>query len=239
MKETFLVIITLLIFGCKQENILDGKRVLNQSIIEHDSLNRWSRNNFFIHIQEPRIANPHRYSILELNNSSNSFKLSRNRDQYISEHIIDSSGNSFVLLDGNIVTDTVLIDKYGLDAFRNIGYKNFYKLLYGLPMSLKDSYKEIINTSVSIFNEEECYKIEMELKDTVISKNWILYISKSNMRIKGVEIIFPEKPDEGERIYFDEIIIINGIKIPRIRHWHLLNDNSYSGTDLIIKELSD
>lgn len=59
------------------------------------------------------------------------------------------------------------------------------------------------------------------------------------MTVKGIEIIFTDKPNKGERIYFDEHIIINGIKIPRIRHWHELKDDTYSGTDIIIKELTD
>lgn len=59
------------------------------------------------------------------------------------------------------------------------------------------------------------------------------------MRVKGIEITFPDKPNEGERIYFDGIIMINGIKTPQIRHWHELKDDSYAGSDLIIKELSE
>lgn len=192
-----------------------------------------------LHIQEPRIANPHRYSILQLDNSTDFFKLSRNRDQHISEHVIDNNGNSFVLLNGKAETDTALIKKYRLDASRNIGYKSFYQLLYGLPMSLNDSLKEIVSVSESVFNEEQCFKIEMELKEPVISKFWNLFVSRSTMEIKGVEIIVSDKPDGGERIYFDGLIMVNGIKIPRIRHWHELKSNTYSGTDVIIKELTD
>lgn len=239
MKVTVLGILALFLFGCNQGNILDGELILRKSIIEHDSLNFWDKTKLDIHIQEPRISNPNRYSILRLDNSTNSFELSRNRDQHISKHIIDSLGDSFVLLDGNTDIDTLLTKKYRLNPSRNIGYKNFYELLYGLPMSLNSSLKKIINTSEYKFNKEDCYKIELELKKAVISKYWNVFVSKSNMRVKGLEIVFPDKPNEGERIYFDGIIIINGIKFPRIRHWHELKNDTYSGTDLIIKELSE
>ena len=239
MKKIILLVLTLFIFGCNEQKQLDGYDILSKTIAKHDSLNAWSKTKLNIHIQEPRISNPHRYSILELDNSTNSFKLSRNRDQFISEHIIDSTGNSYVFLDGKIETDTILIKKYRLDASRNTGYKNFYKLLYGIPMSLKNSYVKIINTSENLFNEEKCYKIEMELKEPMISRYWNLFVSKPSMRVKGIEIVSPDKPDEGERIYFDELIVLKGIKIPRIRHWLDLKNNTYAGTDLIVKELSD
>lgn len=239
MKVIIFGVLALFMFGCNQEKTLDGVLILKKSIVEHDSLNFWDKTKFNIHIQEPRISDPYRYSILRLDNSTNSFELSRNRDQHISKHIIDSLGNSSLFLDGKTNIDTILIRKYGLDPSRNIGYKNFYKLLYGLPMSLNNSLKKIAKTSERKFNKEKCYKIELELKEPVISKYWNLYVSKANMRVKGIEIVFPDKPNEGERIYFDGIIIINGIKTPQKRHWHKLKDSSYSGSDLIIKEISN
>ncbi len=240
MKETFLIILALFLVGCNQEKALDGKLILENAIVKHDSLGNWNKIKLELHIQEPRISNPYRYSILTLNNSNNSFKLKRNRDQYISEHIIDSNGISFTLLNGKTEVDSILIKKYRLNPSRNIGYKNFYQLLYGLPMSLNNHLKEIIKISENVFNEEECYKIEMELKEPMISKYWNLFVSKSDMEVKGIEIILPDKPDGGERIYFDRLMTVDGgIKIPRIRHWHEFKDDTYSGTDLIIKELKE
>jgi len=40
------------------------------------------------------------------------------------------------------------------------------------------------------------------------------------MTVKGIEIIFTDKPNKGESMYFDEIININGIKMSRIRGTH-------------------
>ena len=129
MKETVLIILSLFLFGCNQEKILDGELILKETIVKHDSLSYWNKAKLSLHIQEPRISNPYRYSLLKLDNSNNSFKLTRNRDLNISEHIIDSNGNSFTILNGKTETDSLLIKKYRLDASRNIGYKNFYQLL--------------------------------------------------------------------------------------------------------------
>ena len=94
MKVAIFGVLALFLFGCNQKKILDRELILEKLIIEHDSLNFWDKAKFKIHIQEPRISNPYRYSILRLDNSTNSFELSRNRDQHISKHIIDSIGNS-------------------------------------------------------------------------------------------------------------------------------------------------
>ena len=105
-----------------------------------------------IHMQEPRTLNPHRYSVVGLNNSDSTFRLERNRGEHISEHIIDKEGNSSVLMNGKVVTDTALINKYRLDPSRNTGYREFYQVFYGLPMSLKDRILEINNVSETKFN---------------------------------------------------------------------------------------
>jgi len=223
--------------ACNQGKQLDGIQILKESIKVHDSLGIWNKAHLNLHIQEPRISNPYRYSILKLDNSKTTFELARNRDQYISKHIIGNDGNSLTLLDGKIEIDTVLIKKYRLDPSRNIGYMNFYKLMYGLPMSLNDYMESVVNTSEMVFNKEQCYKIEVELKEKMISKYWNIFISKSNGTIKGIEIIFPERPNEGDRLYFDGVININQVIIPRIRHWHELKNDDYSGSDIIMKEI--
>lgn len=57
--------------------------------------------------------------------------------------------------------------------------------------------------------------------------------------LNGIEIVFLDKPNEGERIYFDGIMDIHGVKIPRIRHWYEVKDDSYSGSDIISKEVTE
>ncbi|MET2983967.1 DUF6503 family protein [Aureibaculum conchae] len=237
-RISLFIILIYSLSACNQEKSLDGLQILNESITAHDSSGTWNRASLNLHIQEPRVSNPYRYSILKLDNSKNTFELSRNRDEYVSKHCIESNGNSFTLLDGKKEIDTSLIKKYRLEPQRNIGYKNFYQLMYGLPMSLNNYMEKIVSTTEVVFNKEQCYKIEVELKEPMISKYWTIYISKTNNRIIGIEIVFPDKPNEGERLYFEGIINIDGIKIPRIRHWHELKNDTYSGSDIVIKELT-
>ncbi|MEO9884206.1 MAG: DUF6503 family protein [Balneola sp.] len=238
IKSFTLLAFSILSLSCAQQAEIDAHKILDQSISFHDPDSNWDKAVLDVHIQEPRVSNPYRYSIVKLDNNLNTFELSRNRDQYISTHIIDQNGKSTVLLDGVTVIDSTLIEKYRLDASRNIRYKDFYELIYGLPMSLSKSVAKMNETNDQLFNEKESFKVEVELEQPIISKHWNLFISKKDYQLVGIEIFFPDEPEKGERLYFEGIVTINKMKLPRIRHWHTYNDDSYSGSDIIIKEIA-
>ncbi|WP_074408276.1 MULTISPECIES: DUF6503 family protein [Aquimarina] len=232
---------TLICLGCttqKEEKQLDTQVILQKSIKTYDPDNHWSMTNLKVHIQEPRLSNPHRYSILKMNNKDNSFELTRNRDLHISTHIIDEKGISRTLLDGEINTDSIQIKKYRLQPERNLNYQKFYQHLIGLPMSLNDATVDTFGkASKAIFNDTDSYKIELVLKEIVFSKHWNVFISQKDYTLLGIEIVFPDDPAKGERLYFSGEIIIEGVKIPRIRHWHEYDTDAYSGSDIIVKEV--
>ncbi|MFK7773222.1 MAG: DUF6503 family protein [Saprospiraceae bacterium] len=241
MKKSIGCLIILVSFSCalsNEEISLDGNEVLSKSILTHDPNDKWKELEMNIHIQEPRTGNPSRYSIVKMNNMDQSFELIRNRENHLSKHVIDKNGISKVYLDDKEEIAPELIEKYRLNPERNTRYKDFYKMLYGLPMSLNtESINQFGEVESSIYNNQDCYKIPIELKQEMFSKNWIIYISKTEFEFKGMEIVFPENKTKGERLFFDGSISIKGVKVPRIRHWYELADNSYSGSDIIIGEL--
>jgi len=111
-------------------------------------------------------------------------------------------------------------------------------MLYGLPMTLNEgSVKKYGEFESATYNNHDCFKIPIELKEEMFSKNWIAYISQSDYVFKGMEIVFPGDDTKGERLYYNGSIVIDGVQIPRIRHWHELSTDVYSGSDIIIKEL--
>ncbi len=238
MNIEWLMILILASCATDEKNKLSGEEVLYQSIKYHDPKDNWDEFDMSIRIQEPRIGNPSRYSVLSLNNQDHSFELIRNRDNHLSKHIIDDKGVSKVYLDDNEEISPELVTKYRLTPERNKGYHEFYKMLYGLPMSLdKASLNRIGEVESSIYNNQLCYKIPIELKEAMFSMNWIIYISKSKFEFKGMEIIFPDDNTKGERLYYEGSISIGDMRLPRIRHWHELSNNDYSGSDIIIGEL--
>lgn len=229
--------VLLILFSCNQKETLTNNEILEKGIEKHDPNNEWESANINIHIQEPRISNPERYSIVKLNNKNGSFELHRNREKSVSKHIIDENGVSKTFLDNQISTDSLLIKKYRLDPKRNFGYKRFYQLLLGLPMSLQNEkfyLKE--NVEEVFFNHQNAYKLSLELEKPMFSKNWNLYFSLNDFTLLGIEVVFPEDKNKGERLFFDGEMKINAMSIARTRHWYEL-DNTYAGSDIIIKKL--
>jgi hypothetical protein len=239
IMNRIIILIFIVFASCStKEQQLTGEEILLKSSQKHDPKNQWDTAGFEVYIQEPRMKNPVRFSIVKLDNKVNSFSLQRNRDENISTHIVDAKGNTKTLLNNKAITDTTLIKKYRLDPSRNKGYQRFYKLLLGLPMSLnKNEIASYNSFELSRFNDKSAYKVAVELKEPMFSKNWNLYFSEEDFKILGVEMVFPEDTTKGERIVFDGEIKLNKMIIPRIRHWRELN-NEYSGSDIILKKVN-
>ncbi|MDT7832583.1 DUF6503 family protein [Flavobacteriaceae bacterium S356] len=217
---------------------LTGKDIIAKSIQKHDSNNKWSSTDMHLRIQEPRFQNPVRYSIVKLNNKTGAFSLQRNRDHHVSNHIIDEQGNATTYLDGKTITDTLLIKKYRLDPSRNTVYRRFYQSLMGLPMSLHiEKLDSIGDVSQVIFNDIRSYMVPIELEKPLFSKHWNLFFSRDDFSMIGIEMIFPDDLTKGERLFFEGSANINGVTIPRHKHWHDLS-GEYLGSDIIIKEIT-
>ena len=233
------------LISCQQdidhkEAELNSSEILEKSTKFHDPNGIWGNLELSIHIQEPRLNNPGRYSLIKLNNNDNSFELVRNRDHHLSRYIVDRDGNIKVYLDDKEDIASDLIEKYRLDKPRVLKYRDSYQMRYGLPMSLTDdAIKSIGKVESSTYNNQACYKIPIELNKEMFSTHWLIYIAKSNFEYKGMEIIFPDDYTKGERLYFEGIFSIDNIKVPRIRHWHKYSDDTYSGSDIIIKALEN
>lgn len=218
---------------------VDGQEILDQSIAFHDPQGHWSQAQLDIFIQEPRVPNPPRYSELSLNNATGAFKLVRNRDEDLVTYLIEEDGESYIMLGGERDIDSALINKYRLDPSRNGGYRNFYQTMIGLPMSLKEGLSQIKQTSETLFNEKPCYKVEIELKEPLFSKNWNLFINKKTKALEGLEIISDDNGTADEHLIFEGEFAIGGMKIRRIRHWYNEEFGGYLGSDLILKELEN
>ncbi|MFY0603947.1 MAG: hypothetical protein JXQ93_08345 [Flavobacteriaceae bacterium] len=232
----------LLLFSCTpKETVLSGKDIITRSIQKHDPKKQWATAKIKIRTQEPRLQTPTRYSIVKLDNATGAFSLHRNRDHYISNHLIDSVGNAVTFLDHKIVTDTTLIKKYRLEPKRNSRYRRYFQSFTGFPMSLQiekfEKLDSIGNTTETVFNNIDSYKVTVALKEPMFSKHMNVYFAKKDFRMIGIDMISLEEPTKGERIYFEGSIQIQSFTLARYKHWHDLSSGEYLGSDIIVKEI--
>lgn len=235
----FLLLSLLIVISCQPaEKEYSGEEILKKSIQKHDPKGQWNEAEFSLRIQEPRLQNPIRFSEVSINNGTNAFELKRNRDEKVATYAINADGVTRVLLDNKVVQDSILIDQYMLQHPRVKSYQRFYQIMLGLPMSLDSETIETIDSISAVeFNEKSSYRVEITLKKPIFSRHWNLFISTEDFTLLGVEMVFPDNPNKGERLYFDKSIQLEEIQIPRIRHWYKL-DETYSGSDVIVKKLN-
>lgn len=239
--QIFLLTILPMVFGSwslKESNCTNSLYILKQSQKIHDVHNNWKQAKLRIHIQEPRVGTPDRYTKLLINNSSNYFEMERNREEGMVKMIFTENEEGEIFLNGKSAFTEDIKEKYGnLETIKRS--KNFYEIMYGLPMSFTDEFwKEINPAQKATFEGKEVYRINIELQEELISKHWTLIISAETYKIMAIEFNHPEEPEKNEEIikFYGEYEI-NGIQIPRVRDWYDKNTNEYLGTDVIVKQL--
>lgn len=220
-------------------NCKNSVYILNQVKKNYDADNLWAVSQIKLHIQEPRVGNPQRHTKLHLKNSDDYFEMERYREDGIVKRILTGNGKSQIFLNNESNLSQDIIEQYRLNKERSISHKNFYKLMYGLPMSITDNlWHQIEPAEKGEFDGMEVYRVNIELKDEMISKYWTLLIGVKDYELLGIEFNHPEEPGrEEEIIKFESEFEINGIKLPRIRNWYIKGTNEYLGTDIIVEEL--
>ncbi len=53
--------------------------------------------------------------------------------------------------------------------------------------------------------------------------------------MEGYSFLFGGKTDAGEYIVLDQVLDVEGIKMPKVRKWYELKSNKYLGTDNLLK----
>ncbi|MEQ6125113.1 DUF6503 family protein [Pseudotenacibaculum sp. MALMAid0570] len=237
MRYLILLLTVCLVSCTAKEKQFSGKELLEKSLQYHDPKEEWSTAKFTLSIREPRTKNPERFSIVSINNQDNSFMLSRAREGKMALYELDAEGKTIVLLDNQVVKDSSLIKHYFLEHNRVKRYQDFYVTLLGLPMSLTEKRLSKVGSSTQvIFNEKSAYKVPIQLKEPMFSDTWNLFFSTENFSLIGIEMIFPEDPMKGERLYFLDNFQIDSMTIPKIRHWYDLS-GTLGGSDVIGKRL--
>ena len=218
--------------------------IIEQAKRTYDAKNTWQTSTLEAHIQEPRVGLPHRYSELRLNNDGSYFDLKReNKIGTVIHRTLNSNGDHHITLNGMRNLTEQQIEKYVLTKEKTAQSKEFYELLYGMPMSLtKERWKQISAAKSVIFKGKKAYEINLEMQKKWVSSYWQLYIDREHHRILAIK--FNESTTEnspGELLYFeDDLFEINGYQIPRIRHWYSKDpEEGYLGSDIIVDQLTN
>ena len=233
------VIFALLSWVTDNTNCKNSNYILSQVKAKYNANSLWESSELKLHIQEPRVGNPLRHTKLFLNNGNDYFEMERFREDGVVKRILTNEGESRIYLNEELNHSEAVIEQYQLNTERTKGHKAFYKLMYGLPMSLTDQHLEKMEPAQkAVFDGIDVYRISIELKEPMISKYWTLIVDSETYALKAIEFNHPDEPEKQEEILvFESEIEVNGFKIPRIRNWYIKGTNEYLGSDIIVEEL--
>ncbi len=229
-------IITLVFMSCEKE--LTSEQVLNNAIAYHDPNNMWNSFNSTFHVTMETPDAPNRESDIMIDNTVGGFYLKAVRDTTMVEYKV-RGGNCNIAFNGSTTFTEEEAKANNLNCDRANMYKNYYSYLYGLPMKLKDPGTHISKTvEHKIFKDKEYLVLKVTYDENVGSDIWYIYF---NPETYAMEVYQFFKTDEngnqnnesGEYILLSEEMVVNDIKMPKVRAWYYNKDDKYLGTDIL------
>jgi hypothetical protein len=212
-----------------------GQQLLEKTIAYHDPQNNWSTLKTHLYLVSTDTAGKESPFELEMDNAAGYFCYIIHKDgKEIAKGM--NNGKEFYLIDGKQEISVADRKKYELTPEGVKWVHSFYGYLYALPMKLTD---KGVNVSDTINNEQingKNYQVLHVSYDPAVGKElWNFYLDPNTNAMEGYRFYYQGKPDEGELIMLNEVLVVDGIKIPKVRKWYLNKGNSFLGTDNLLK----
>ncbi len=217
---------------------VSAQDVLRRSLQFHDPEEQWGRLGLRFIIDEPRIGFPERQSEVLIGEAGKRFELLREYEDIAV--VRGMAGDScYFLVDSLSVapSDAATIGRYRLQCERTVGFRNFYRLLNGLPMSLFQPNvalgEEVQTTTVGPY---PCYRLTARLNQEGVSEEWAFFFDQTTFQLRGYGY---DSQQAGEFLRLDGMVEVANMKLPRMRHWYNRVDSTYLGSDIYVEVLED
>ena len=237
MKKNIVFAIIITVFmSCEKE--LTSEQILNNSISYHDPNNEWNTFNSTFHITMETPDSPNRESVITINNPESAFYLKVVKDTTMIEYKVRGD-NCNIAFNRSAQFTEEEAKANNLNCDRAKMYKNYYSYLYGLPMKLKDPGIHISETAeLRSFKGKEYLVLKVTYDESVGSDNWYIYLDPETYAMEVYQFFKKDengnqKDDSGEYILLTEEMVVNFIKMPKVRAWYYNKDDAYLGTDIL------
>lgn len=223
----------LLLSFCQSKPNADSE-LLEKTLAYHDPEGNWPQLKTRLYLSSADTAGQANTFELELDNSTGYFAhISRQDGKEIVKGI--ANGKEFYLLDGKQDISAEEREKYNLKPEDLKWVHSFYGYLYGLPMKLTDDGVHVKEASQNEKIEGKEYRVLQVNYDAAVgSDNWFFYLNPDSHAMEAYRFNHGE-PESGEYILLDEEVVVDGIRIPKVRKWYWNKNQEYIGTDTVIK----
>jgi hypothetical protein len=237
MKKFILLFsIVMLFMSCKKE--LTSTQLLNKTIAYHDPNTMWPSFNATFHVTMETPNTSNRESDITINKPEHAFYLKAVKDSTMTEYKVRGNNCNIAFNRSTQFTEEEA-KANGLTCERAKMYKNYYSFLYGLPMKLKDP-----GTHISEMVDRRSFKgkdylvLKATYDEAVGSDIWYIYLNPETYAMEVYQFFKKDENgnqnnDSGEYILLSGEMVVNSIKMPKVRAWYTNKDDKLLGTDVL------
>lgn len=240
MPSYRLLLSLMLLAGCNapadpgQQPVPEPAEILRRSLQFHDPQGQWPGSRFRMVVEEPRTQFAERQSTIVIDLPNESFEVIRAYDGVMVRRGL-SGDSCYNYVDGTRVApaDTAVVQQFRLGCERTQGYRSFYQLLTGLPMTLFSPDVSLNEEATAVtFGPYACYSVRARLNNPVISEEWLFYFDQQTYQLRGYQ---SAGAGAAEYLELDGLVQHGDMYLPRMRHWYSLADSVYLGSDIIME----
>lgn len=209
--------------------------LLQKSIAYHDPEENWQHFKARLYLIHTDTAGKETPFEVEIDNSTGYFSHISHQDGKEIVKGISPDGTAFFLIDGKQEISEEEREKYKLTEKSAQGTRNFYLHLYGLPMKLTDAGTQVSDSVYSTnFQGKDVQVMEVRYAPAVGNDSWSFYLNPTTAAMEAYSFHWGD-PEAGEYVLLNDELIVNGIKLPKVRKWYFTKGDQYLGTDTLIK----
>mgnify|MGYP001149409428 FL=1 len=233
MKKLFLSLSIYFLAISIHAQSITADQLVNRTIAFHDPDGWWDRVKMDMVIEMKTPNRPARLSNVVVDNINGGFEISVLSNDKLLEWMVDGKDSCDFKV--NFVAPTVAqADSLSLTVDRAKFLRNYYTYLYGLPMKLKDAGTrigdEVIETT---FMGKPVLALRVTYDESVGKDIWYFYFNPSTYAMVGYRFYHDEAKNDGEYIVLEDMIIEQGLRIPRNRSWFTNAEDKLLGTDYL------
>lgn len=188
--------------------------ILNKALQYHDPDGLWSKLDATFEFIEKQPDGSERNTTVKINNQTSSYYINRGDQEAY-----------------QVEGEQVSVLKGSKDAARGLMFRNYYTYLWGLPMKLQDPGTSLVLAADTTVQEVPCHVIKVVYEQDT----WTYYFDQRTFQMIAYRFIKNDGSGSGENIYLRGEIQVGRMKIPQERSWYTIPDNTFLGTDKLVK----
>lgn len=212
---------------------ITATELIDKSISFHDPHNNWNHFQARLSFTVVYPGKKDRKRKIHLDNKNDIFSFWAQYDEGLLNYNTIKDQSSARWNNSTVISDEIA-KKYRISNDRAIMYRDYYSYLYGMPMKIK-SVGTLVDPAVKtlVFHGKEYHRIRVTYTPEVGNDIWYFYFNTSTYALEAYQFFHDEQKNDGEYILFEELKEIEGIKIPKIRHWYYNKDEKFLATDIL------